>query len=489
MQADISGQEHHVSGEPELCFLSAVQALDLFRARALSPVELLDALIARDTAVGEEINAFTWRFHEEARVAAKAAEARYMGHGPDPRPLEGLAVAIKESQAVAGQPLTHASLLHANDIATSTSVAMQRILDAGGVVHARTTMPEFAVYWGTHSRLFGVTHNPWHRDYDPGGSSGGAAAALAAGMTTLATGGDTAGSLRLPAACCGVVGYKPPYGRVPLPPIRNFDSYLTYGPMARTVADCALLFNRMVGVHPSDTISLREQIEAPVHGQRDLRGWKIALSLDLGGWEVDPDIQANTLAAAEALRVAGAQVEEVDLAWNRQEINEAVLTHYLAKWLETSVALPPEVVSLLTPYVAAAHASLADLPPGQIARGLQLEAKIAATLGLLLEEYRVLLCPTMAIPAMRAGASQPDPFFDTVTWQVVPGAAHLMTTPFNICNRSPVLAVPSGIAANGVPTGVQIVGRTYADADVFVVGAALERQRPWLDRLVQRMMA
>jgi Asp-tRNA(Asn)/Glu-tRNA(Gln) amidotransferase A subunit family amidase len=130
--------------------------------------------------------------------------------------------------------------------------------------------------------------------------------------------------------------------------------------------------------------------------------------------------------------------------------------------------------------------SVAPLPPGQIERGFMLEARIYATLGTLFETYRALLCPTLAIPALPAGADQPDPLFDTVNWSLVPGIAHLMTLPFNICNRCPVIAVPSEIGANGVPTGVQIVGPTYLDRDVFEVAAALEQQRPWLDTPARR---
>ena len=325
----------------DLAYLSAVEALAKFRTRELSPVELLDALVARDEAVGADINAFAWRFSDAARAAAKEAEDCYLGKGPAPRPLEGIPVAVKENQAIAGQPLTNASLLAADTIATATAPLPQRVLDAGGIVHARTTMSEFGTHWATHSRLFGVTRNPWNRDYDVGGSSGGSAAALAAGLTTLATGGDIGGSLRTPAACCGVVGYKPPYGRVPLTPPRNFDTYLTNGPMARTVADCALLTNVIAGPHPDDSVSLRDPVQLPLEYSGDLRGWKIALSLDLGSWELSPDVRANTLAAAEALRAAGANVEEVALAWDPRELAEAVITHFVAQLHQSQAEHPP----------------------------------------------------------------------------------------------------------------------------------------------------
>jgi aspartyl-tRNA(Asn)/glutamyl-tRNA(Gln) amidotransferase subunit A len=464
----------------DLAYLSALEALAMFRIRELSPVELLDAVIARDEAVGADINAFAWRFSDAARAEAKHAEDRYMGNGPAPRPLEGIPVAIKENQAIAGQPLTNASLLAADTIASGTAPLPQRVLDAGGIVHARTTMSEFGTHWATHSRLFGITRNPWNCAYDVGGSSGGSAAALAAGTTTLATGGDFAGSIRTPAACCGVVGYKPPYGRVPVLPTTNFDTYLSQGPMARTVADCALILEVIAGPHPNDIVSLRDPVALP-REQGSLRGWKVALSLDLGSWQVSPEVQTNTLAVADALSAAGAEVEEVALDWDPRELTEAIITHFVVRLQQLNVTWTPEQRSQFSTYAANYFAPEPLLPPGQVERGLQLEAKIYAVLGSLLERYRVLICSTLTIPAIPAGVDQPDRLFDTENWTIVPGFAHVMGWPFNICNRCPVLAVPSGIGANGIPTGIQIVGRTHADVDVFRVGMALERERPWLD--------
>jgi aspartyl-tRNA(Asn)/glutamyl-tRNA(Gln) amidotransferase subunit A len=251
--------------------------------------------------------------------------------------------------------------------------------------------------------------------------------------------------------------------------------------MARTVADCALLFNQIVGPHAADIVSLREKVELPVSYSGDLRGWKIALSLDLGCWDIDSDVRANTLAVADVLRDAGADVCEVSLQWSPLELAEATITHFVAAIQQNPPPWTPEQLTLLSNYAANYFAPVNPLPAGQVDRGLQLEAKIYAELATLLETYQVLICPTLAMPALPAGSDQLYPLFDVETWNLVPTIQHLMTLPFNICNRCPVLAVPSGLSTNGVPTGVQIVGRTYADADVFTVGAALERQRPWLD--------
>ena len=158
--------------------------------------------------------------------------------------------------------------------------------------------------------------NPWNQNFDVGGSSGGAGASLAAGLTTLAGGSDIGGSIRIPASCTGVVGFKPPYGRVPQQPPFNLDHYCHEGPMTRTIADCALFENIITGPHPS-IASLREQAEFPLEPS-GVAGLRIAVSVDLGSWDVEADVKRNTLRAAEALRAAGATVEEVDFALTRK---------------------------------------------------------------------------------------------------------------------------------------------------------------------------
>lgn len=464
----------------DLSYLPATEALALFRRRELSPVELTEATLARAEAVEPMVNALTWRFADEALAAAREADRRYGGQGPEPGPLAGLPVAIKEEMPVAGQPATSASHIYADYVADHTAPLAQRVLDAGGIVHARTTQPEFACAGLTHSRLFGVTRNPWNPAFDVGGSSGGSAAALAAGIATLAGGSDIGGSIRIPASCCGVVGFKPPYGRVPQEPPYNLDHYCHEGPLARTVADCALFENVIAGPHPLDVTSLRDPVSIPAD-LGDVRGWKIALSIDLGGWDVDPAVAANTRAVAAALRDAGATVEEVALGWNRDAMFEAASIHYAAIFGPFVAALLPEHRDQMMPYAVRFGELFNDLPPGAVLRGLELEGEIYAHLGALLEEYRLLLCPTLAIPALPAGYPADEIRPGARGIAAMPAWDHLMTVPFNIASRCPVLSVPSGFSPDGVPTGVQLVGRTFADADPFQAGAAIESRLPWLD--------
>lgn len=247
----------------ELNYISATEAISLFRARQLSPVELMEATIARAEQVEPVVNALCHRFFDEALAEARAAEERYADKGEPPRPLEGIPLAIKEEEAVAGQPQTQGSLIYKDQVAEKSSAFAQRQIDSGAIVHARTTAPEFACSGFTQSRIWGVTRNPWNPDFSPGGSSGGSAAALASGTTTLASGSDVGGSIRIPASFCGVVGFKPPYGRVPLEPPFNLDTFCHNGPLARTVADCALYQNQIAGPDPSDVTTLRPKLTLP----------------------------------------------------------------------------------------------------------------------------------------------------------------------------------------------------------------------------------
>jgi aspartyl-tRNA(Asn)/glutamyl-tRNA(Gln) amidotransferase subunit A len=461
----------------DLHYLTATEALTRCRARELSPVELMTAVIERAEAVEPVINAFAETCYGEAMEAARAAEARYAGSGPPPRPLEGLPVAVKEEAPIAGQRNTLGSLPLRDVVADHTAAFAQRILDAGGIVHARTTTPEFSCAPVTWSKLWGVTRNPWQTTYSPGGSSGGSAAALAAGSTTLATGSDIGGSIRIPSSFCGVTGFKPPYGRVPEVEIFNLDHYCHEGPLARSVADCALLENVIAGPHPHDVASLRPKLEIPAE-LPPVTGLRLALSLDLGCYQVDPDVVAATRQAAERLRDAGAVVEEVALPWRLTDITRAARIHFGLIFGPSIQELYEQHAEDLTTYAQRFYKEGLEIRKEDFVAGLALEAQIYAPLGELLEDYDAMVCPTFAVPALPAE-------YDNGTALQINGQTYedwldvLMTVPFNIASRCPVMSVPSGLSRDGVPTGLSIVGRTYDDITVFRIAAAHEERFRW----------
>ena len=452
----------------KLCYLPASDAVALFRRRELSPVELMQATIARVEAVDPVVNALPIRFFDEALAAAREAEARYAGRGGGPRPLEGLPVAVKDEVEVEGQPATEGSLLLRDAVAGHTAACIQRIIDAGGIIHARSATPEFCCAAITDSRLWGVTRNPWNPEYSPGGSSGGSAAALAAGMASLATGSDIGGSIRIPSSFCGVVGFKPPYGRVPQDPPFNLDHYCHDGPMARTVEDCRLLENVMAGPHRDDIVSLRPKLTVPAE-LPGVEGLRIAVNPDLGGFEVDREVRDNLRDAAGVFSGLGADVEDVGLELDMNDVREAARAHFAAIFGSLIGQALPEHRDLMTSY-AIAFAEDAAGPTVGFYRSLEIESEVYAKIAEILEHHDLLVAPVFGVPALKATVADYD---------IEVMYRHGMTLIFNMCSRCPVLVVPCGRSRAGVPLGIQIVGRTYDDVSVFRAAAAFAAARPW----------
>ncbi|MGH2631654.1 MAG: amidase [Actinomycetota bacterium] len=457
--------------------MTVTEALAEMRARSLSPVELLNSVEARADLVEPTVNAFTERRRDEARIAAEISADRY-ATGERIRALEGIPVAMKEEVPVAGWRMRYGSLA-VDEIATETAPIAERIIGAGAVVHARTTTPEFSCTGYTHSRLWGVTRNPWNPAVAVGGSSGGSGASLASGTSLLASGSDIGGSIRTPASINGVVGFKPPHGRVPTGPPFNLDRYCHDGPLARTVADCASFENVLAGPHPLDVTSLRPKLRIPSDLQ-GIEGWRIGLSVDLGAYDVDPEVEANTRAAAADLRDAGAIVDEVSIPWTMELVMATARRHFGAIFGASIEAIALEHGELLNDYSLAwaEEAAAWNAEHGGFLLGLEGEHAMWEPIGRLFRRYRAIVCPTWSVTGIAAG--------DSILGTLFAGGgpndrqyASLMTVPFNILAPCPVLAVPSGVASNGVPTGVQIVARTFDDVGAFRVGAALERVRPW----------
>ncbi len=459
----------------ELYELSAVDTLAAFRDRSVSPSDYLEAILDRIEVAQPIVNALGDRYVEEARAAARTAGERYARD--DARPLEGLPVAIKDEAAIAGKRATNGSLLMQNNVADRDDPIVERLRAAGAIFHVRTLTPEFEITFWTSSRMWGVTRNPWNVGFDPGGSSGGSAAALAAGMTPLATGSDIGGSIRVPASCCGVVGYKATWGRMPAPPPVGLDAWYHVGPLARTVGDAALAADAMMGPHPLAHAAIRSPLRlgTPSADVRDLR---IAVSEDLGDWPVVPAVRAGIRNVADALRDAGATVEETDVRIERSLLRIASDAHYAAAFGTIARTLVAGNEELLSSYTTRWLATLDQA--GGFADGLEAEGQIQELLGSVFETYDAFLCPAIGVPALEAGVDY------TELPLVVDGQSYDVmrevcpTEIFNVASRCPVLCVPAGRDdATGVPVGVQIAGRTYEDDTVFRIGAAIEAALPW----------
>lgn len=464
----------------DLAHRSATELLEAFRHLEVSPVDVLEAQIAQirehggDAATG--VNAFTETMFDDAITAARHAAdeyARCAATGERPPALLGLTVATKEKHGIAGRTLEQGLAAHRGRIAEADHPVVERIKLAGGVIHARTTSPEFSCATVTHSPMWGVTRNPWNLETSPGGSSGGAGAALAAGFTTLATASDIAGSTRIPAGFTGTVGYKAPYGRIPgLPPLAK-DWYRGDGPMARTVADVALLTSVMSGRHPVDHDSWGPTGEA-ISLAGGVAGLRVGLSVRLGDFPVAPDVADNTRAVATALAEAGADVVEVNPPWTTDLVRETIFAHFghiLGPAMARETAgTEGELAAYTRRFIADCAAAAARY---DLIDSLAMDAALRADLARVLADVDVLLCPTSAVASLRADGDYLD--------GVDAGERHLrhyweghMTSPFNVANACPVLSVPSGMSGVGVPTGVQVVGHPGDEAMVFRVAQVVE---------------
>nr|WP_315465180.1 amidase [uncultured Rhodoferax sp.] len=453
----------------ELNYLSATDALTRFRDGSLSPVELLNAHINRIEELEPSLNIMRSLRFEKALEAAKRAETTYRVSPATAGPLEGIPTVLKNEHNLIGEETDSGSLLLAGLVDEQNAPLVDRLLDAGSVIHGRTHVPEFYVAMFTRTLAHGVTRNPWNPYYTCGGSSGGSAASLAAGMTTLASASDIGGSGRVPAAYCGVVGFKPSYGRIP--EATFFFAMNTYNHncvMARTVADAVLMFNVMSGPHPCDPASLSPKLELPTQ-TGDVKGMRIALSMDLGYFNVAEDVRRNTRMAAQCLREQGAIVDEVELAWDNNVPRYFTngLGMPLGRGLKAMVQGNEDKVS---DYVLTAVELLGNLTPEDYLESIDGMGKMHSALQDVYAKYDVLLCPTLARNTMAAEGCA-EAHKDLME--------NYMTYPFNMLSRHPVMSVPSGFGDNGVPTGLQVVGRTYQEVDVVKVASALEKAINW----------
>src|SRR5262249_5742118 len=273
------------------------------------------------------LNAFILISEERAMAAARQADQE-IDRGAAVGPLHGVPFAAKDLTPTTGDLTTLGSWAMGDWVPDQSALVVRRLQEAGAILIGKTTMPEFAYSSFTRSPRWGITCNPWDLDRTPGGSSGGSAAVVAAGVVPFAEGSDMGGSVRIPAAFCGVVGLKPSFGRIPftiLPSI--FDSLSHFGPLARTIDDAALFLDVTQGPDERDIQSLKPKLAMPRPIAGAIRGWRLALSVDLGFLHVDPGVEAAVRSAAAALAEQGAVVEEVELGWTK-EMNDAWIQHW-----------------------------------------------------------------------------------------------------------------------------------------------------------------
>ena len=478
----------------ELAYLSAGELALRIRQRALSPVEVMEAFIARIEARNPSLNAFVYKGYEDARAEAKRAEAAVMA-GDTLGPLHGVPSALKDLfDFKPGWISTFGGVRALKDnVAQHHCAFAERIEKAGAILVGKTNSPVMGFRGTCDNYLFGPCRNPFDGAKNSGGSSGGGAAAVADGLVPIAEGTDGGGSIRIPASWCGVYGYKASFGRIPYvirPNAFGGDTpFIFEGPITRNVADAALALNVLAGYDPRDPYSIDESVDFTASAGRSIEGWRIAYSPDLDVFPVDSRVSTVVGDAVRAFEEAGAKVEEVKVGIERsqRELSDLWCRLIMPLNLQAFDDMKESGLDLLKDHGA-------DFPPEylrwiEIGEGLSaldflkdqaIRTEIYDAIQGLFNNYDLLITPTLAcLPVDNADDGNTMGPSEINGEGVDPLIGWCLTYPINFTGH-PAASIPAGMA-EGLPVGMQIVGRRYADSDVLAASAAFERLRPWQD--------
>ena len=476
----------------DLCFLPATELAARIRRRDISPVEVVESYLRRIEERNPAVNAYTLVLADQALEAARTAEAAVMSGRPI-GPLHGVPVAIKDLDDVAGAPTSMGSLAVQNRVPKTSAAAVERLVGAGAIVLGKTNTPEFGHKGITDNLRFGPTSTPWKIGFNAGGSSGGSAAAVADGMAALAQGTDGGGSVRIPAAFSGVVGFKPSFGRVPS--VTRPDAFLWghplvhVGPLARTVSDAALMTSVIAGPHPDDPLTLPDDGVDYLRGAASMaRSFRVAFSPNLGDFPVDERVANVVRQAVEVLRRGQIEVDEVEPDFRADHDALARLwvrlisVHYAAiarHWKQDGVDLLGEHGEELTPQFRQMLIEGQTIPAVEHALDDVLRTGVFTGLQALFERYDLIVSPTLAIPPIR-NASDGNTIGPTEIGgkRVDPLIGWCMTYPINFTGH-PAISIPAGLTREGLPVGLQIVGHRHADETVLALASRFEQAQPW----------
>jgi Asp-tRNA(Asn)/Glu-tRNA(Gln) amidotransferase A subunit family amidase len=437
------------------------------RAGTTTAEELVAESFARIDAWDGEVNAFTVLLREEALARAREVDRDLRRDPAAYGPLAGVPVSVKDHIWMAGQPSTSGSLALRDFVPDVDAVPVSRLREAGAVVVGKTNNPEFCYRGYTDNAVAGLTRNPWSLDRTPGGSSGGAGASVAYGATPVALGTDGGGSIRIPAAFCGVAGHKPSFGLVPkLPGFRGWPTLSVDGPLAASVRDLALVLRVVAGSHPADPLTWPVPLGDDV--PLDWTRLRVAVSDDLGWAPVAPEVRTAFRAAVERLADDGAQVVEAhpDAGYPTDLWNDIALPEGFAS--EGPLLDHPDLDEATREIVEGGRAATAaDYLDAQ-----QRRVAFTDTWERFFADHDVLLAPSMPVPAFGTDVTGPteidgrpvDPFFDD--WCV-------LALPANLTGQ-PATAVPTGLSGDGLPVGLQVMGPRWADLRTLAVAARVE---------------
>jgi len=454
----------------ELWRLSAAQAVDLLQRREVSPLELIDVAVARIEATNPRINAIVTPCYDRAREHAQRIMTERRTDTPR-HYLYGLPIAVKDGTDVAGVRCTSGSRIYADRIAPSSDVVVQRLEANGAIVIGKSNLPEFAAGGNTFNDVFGATLNPWDARMSASGSSGGSAAALASGQVWLATGGDFGGSIRTPSSFCSTTGLRPSPGMVPRTSKQPFSALSVEGPMARNVADMALMFDVEAGWHPLDPLS--QVGPHPSFFGAAAHPWKparVAFSIDLGiARAVDPEVRAVCKAAAGALARDGVAVEAThpDLA----DAEKTFLTLRGSVFIARHAELLRKYRHLYKPEIIGNTEFGLGLKPEEIVAAEVAQGEIIRRTAKWFENYDALLCPVITCAPFDVNLRYPTTV-DGVSFDGYMG--YLILTYAITVTACPVVSLPGGFTAGGLPVGLQLVGPPRSEARLIAMASYLE---------------
>ena len=470
----------------EFAFASAVQLADLVARKAVSPVELVEDALERIEKSQPTLNAFITVCAEEARAAAWEAEAALM-LGDPLGALHGVPFAVKDLVNTAGVKTTFGSIALADNIPAADSVAVKRLKAAGAILIGKTTTPEFGHKCFTEAPLFGRTANPWDLSRTCGGSSGGSAAAVAGGLVSIGVATDGGGSSRIPAACCGAVGFKQTLGLVPhdlTPDGFGNQSHIT--PMTRSVMDTAVMLQAMAGPDRCDPHSLgleRPDFVAAARPEGDLAGIRIAWRPLLGNGRLSAEVRTACETALSALDQLGAIVTPVDDDFRTTEPIWLVLTQsfWNARFRRYVGQYGNRMSDTLIRQMdtGAAHSAVA------LQEAMFERTRVFREIEGWFADYDLVATPTLSRTALPIEHDFFAPIeIDGETADTVRKSWYPYTLPFNL-SGNPAVTLPCGFGTDGLPMGLQLVGPHMGDAQLLRAAALYEMARPWDDRRPQ----
>ena len=456
---------------------TVIEMASLVRRGEMKATEALDETLAAIDRHHPELNSFVHVDGDLARSSAQRIDER-VARGEDPGPLAGVPFGVKDLDDCEGMPTSQGSLwFKGGPPVAADAIHVARFRAAGAVPVGKTAVPEFGTWAYTATRAWGVTRNPWDPTRTPGGSSGGSASAVAAGMVPFATASDGGGSTRTPAGFCGLVGHKPSFGRIPHPWSGSVAQLGVLGALATTVDDAALLLDLASGPDHRDRRSLPApfaQYAEAIH-TLDVRGLRVAWSVDLGFAIVDPEVAAITRKAADVLVEAG-QLEEIDAEVSFPEsLDVYSKLGDVDTWIDLPDGLWPERADELDPQLVAGYEKGDRLTVRKFATTFTRRHAIEARLAALFDEIDILITPTAAIPAFPAEGPMPR----EIAGQKVHPA---MAVPFAMLGNiwgGPAISVPAGTTAGGLPVGLHLIGDQHRDDTVLRLARVLEEAQPW----------